>query len=606
MDLKWIYVNRPLADYLGMKREDMIGKHCSTANVEICGTAACAAECAKRGERETFFTRGGVSYRVSVEVLRGEGGEPIGFIEVMQDITAVQREARRRADAESEAKSMFLATMSHEMRTPLNAITGMTAIGKKSDDPAYKNYALTRIEEASSHLLAVINDVLDMSKIEANRLELAPVEFDFEGMLQKVIMVNTYRLNEKDQGFAVNVDSAIPAFIVGDDSRLAQVVTNLLSNAIKFTPNRGEIRLTASLLGEKDGLCELQVSVADNGIGIAPEQQDKLFEAFGQAENGISREYGGTGLGLAISKRIVELMGGGIKVESKPGHGSKFTFTVKVRAGQRDARSRLSPHVEWEKVRVLVADDSAVFREYFKESFERLGIRCETAEDGMEACRAIELGGGFSIYFVDWYMPEMDGILLTKWIKARGDKAPVILVSTAGWESLKNSSESSGAEKCLTKPLLSSTIVDCMNEFLGPQRKEDDFTPGGEFAGKRMLIAEDMDINREIMIALLDGTGLAIDCAGNGKEALDAIAGNPGLYGIVFMDVQMPVMDGLEATRRIRRLIAPGMQELPIVAMTANAFKEDVAACLAAGMNGHLGKPLDVGEVFATLRRYLL
>jgi CheY-like chemotaxis protein len=277
-----------------------------------------------------------------------------------------------------------------------------------------------------------------------------------------------------------------------------------------------------------------------------------------------------------------------------------------MRAGRRDARSRLSPLVEWDKIRVLVADDSAVFRGYFRESFERLGISCETAEGGLEACRIIEQKGGFSIYFVDWYMPEMDGILLTKWIKAREDKAPVILVSTAGWESLKNSSESSGAEKCLSKPLLSSTIVECMNELLAPKRIDEEHSPGGEFAGKRMLVAEDVDINREIIIALMDGTGLAIDCAANGKEALDAIAGNPGIYDIVLMDVQMPVMDGLEATRRIRRLIAPAAGELPIIAMTAHAFKEDVTACLDAGMNGHLGKPLDVDEVFATLRRVLL
>ena len=604
-DMKWIYVNQALADHLGMKREDMLGMPCSTCDIDICGTEACAAECAKRGERETFFTRGDRSFRVNVEKLKGKDGETVGLVEVVQDITVVQQEARRIADAESEAKSMFLATMSHEMRTPLNAITGMTAIGKKSDDPAYKNYALSRIEEASAHLLAVINDVLDISKIEANRLELAPVEFDFENMLQKVIAVNAYRLNEKDQSLIVNVDSSIPAFLVGDDKRLAQVVTNLLSNAIKFTPNSGEIRLGAVLLGEEDGLCELQITVTDNGIGIAEEQQEKLFEAFGQAENGISREYGGTGLGLAISKRIVEMMGGEINVCSKLGHGARFTFAVKVRAGRRDARSRLSPQVEWDKVRVLVVDDSAVFREYFRESFARLGVSCEIARGGLEACQIIEKQGGFSIYFVDWYMPEMDGILLTKWIKARGDKAPVILVSTAGWESLKNSSASSGAEKCLQKPLLSSAVVECMNEFLGSERKDDELESEGEFAGKRVLIAEDVEINREIVIALLGGTGIRIECAENGKKALEAVADNPGRYDLVLMDMQMPVMDGLEATRRIRRLKGREYTELPIVAMTANAFKEDVTACLNAGMNGHLGKPLDVGEIFSVLRKYL-
>jgi signal transduction histidine kinase/DNA-binding response OmpR family regulator len=507
--------------------------------------------------------------------------------------------------AASEAKGNFLATMSHEMRTPLNAIIGMTAIGKRSTDMEIKNYTLEKIDDASTHLLGVINDILDMSKIEANKLELSPIEFNFERMLQKVITVINFRMAEKRQQFSVNVDTKAPPLLISDDQRLAQVITNLLSNAVKFTPVEGEICLTVSLLGKTPDLCELRVEVADNGIGISPEQQKKLFSAFEQAESGISREFGGTGLGLAISRRIIELMDGRIWIESEIGKGSRFIFTIRVPYGEENLRSQLTSNVQWQDLRVLAVDDSPLMCQYFSGIFDQLGIHCEVTGDGHEACRIIKENGGFDIYFIDWRMPGMDGLELTKWIKSNGIRGKVILFSSAELEEVREASLRSGADKCLIKPFLSSTIIDCLNECFGTSGKHESHEHDNQFAGKTLLIVEDIEINREILLSLLENTGLNIDCAGNGEEAVARITAAPEKYDIVFMDMQMPVMDGLEATRRIRALSAPRCKEIPIIAMTANVFKDDVEHCLAAGMNDHVGKPINIDEVFEKLRKVL-
>ncbi|MCL2009981.1 MAG: ATP-binding protein [Synergistaceae bacterium] len=403
---------------------------------------------------------------------------------IMRDVYDKQRAgALERALAANKAKSEFMSNMSHEMRTPLNAITGMATIGGNAAGTERKDYALKKIKSASAHLLSVINDVLDISKIETNMLELTPVEFDFENSLQKVASLLSFQMEEKQHRFSFDVNGKIPFLVIGDEQRLAQVITNLLSNAVKFTPEGGEISLKASLAGEKNGVCELLVEVSDSGIGISAEQQDKLFLPFSQVESGSNRKYGGTGLGLAISKRIVELMGGEIRVESELGKGSRFIFTVKMPRGRK------------------------------------------------------------TVY-------------------------------------LQPDAENSGQ----------SEFPECA---------------GGEFACKKLLLVEDIELNREILISLLEDTGLAIDVAENGREALDMVAADYGKYDMVFMDIQMPEMDGLEATRRIRALPAAGEERLPIVALTANVFKEDIDNCLAAGMDDHVGKPVDIDIVFEKLRKYL-
>ncbi len=548
------------------------------------------------------------SFMLANAVIRND--EALVRLEMKQSLQAYSIELKNaltEAQSASRSKSEFLSSMSHEMRTPLNAVIGMTAIGLRSAEAERKNYALEKIEEASTHLLGVINDILDMSKIESGKLELSPVEFNLEQMLQKVVTVISYRVNEKQQQFTVNVDGNVPRFVIGDDQRLAQIITNLLANAAKFTPKDGEIHLGISLLGEESGINEVRFEVADSGIGISPEQQAKLFQSFQQAESGISREYGGTGLGLAISKRLVEMMGGRIWVESEPGEGARFIFTAKMPNTAKNLRSLLRPGVNWDSVRVLVVDSAASVRRQFRETFERLGVECVTVEDGVAAHDAIEEHADFDVYFIDVHAAGVNNVMmLPAWIRSRGERSAIILTSDSDWEGLQEAVLRSGADKGLIKPILSSALIDCMNECLGNPDTNQALDNNNEFAGKTLLLAEDIDINREIVVSLLADTGLQIDCAENGRDALTLMEANPNKYDMVFMDMQMPIMDGLEATRQIRALSAPWSKEMPIIAMTANVFKDDVANCMNAGMNDHMGKPIDFEEMMGKLRKYLL
>jgi CheY-like chemotaxis protein len=459
------------------------------------------------------------------------------------------------------------------------------------------------------HLLGVINDILDMSKIEANKFTLSPVSFDFEKTLQKVVNVINFRVDEKRQNFTVHVDKNIPCTLVGDDQRLTQVITNLLSNAVKFTPEFGAIHLDARLLKEEDGVCILQIQVSDTGIGISSEQRSRLFTSFVQAESSTTRRFGGTGLGLAISKRIVEMMGGRIWVDSELGKGSTFAFIAPMARGTEEHRALLNPGVNWDNVRILAVDDTPDILEYFGEIAERLGVTCDVAAGGEEACSLIERNGSYDIYFVDWKMPGMDGIALSRWIQGRKTgNSVVIMISAAEWNTIEEEAKAAGVKKFLPKPLFASSVADCINECLAAGSLLAAEVGSGEvdsFKGYCLLLVEDMEINQEIVLALLDSTGLEIDCAGNGVEAVKLYSEAPDKYDMIFMDVQMPKMDGYEATRRIRALDVPGAGEVPIVAMTANVFREDVEKCLEAGMNDHVGKPLDFDEVLDKLRKYL-
>ncbi|MCL2125115.1 MAG: ATP-binding protein [Oscillospiraceae bacterium] len=439
------------------------------------------------------------------------------------------RELKDVAETASRAKSEFLANMSHEMRTPLNAIIGMTAIGKRSGEIHGKDTALGKIGDASSHLLGIINDVLDMAKIEANKLVLSPIEYDFEKMLQKVITVVNFRMEEKQQTLSVRIDPDIPDFVLGDEQRMIQVITNLMSNAAKFTPKGGAISIEASLLEEGDEDCMVRINVTDNGIGISPEQKEKLFIAFEQAESGTSREYGGTGLGLVISKSIIELMGGNIQIESELGKGSSFIFTALLGYGKNPSLASTYRGGE--------------------------GDALDADADGS--------GGG-----------------------------------TGGGAGAGGANSGVGAGAGAGAGILSGGA----NSSTGGANINID----GIFKGKRLLIAEDIEINREILISLLEDTGLCIDCAENGKEALDMVTSAPELYDLVLMDMQMPKMDGLESTKQIRAHPSMCGIGLPIIALTANVFKDDINACLAAGMDDHLGKPLDIDRVFDILRKYLM
>jgi signal transduction histidine kinase/DNA-binding response OmpR family regulator len=545
-------------------------------------------------------------------------GQAVCFCIMIYDLTVSTTllAAKEAAEEASRAKSDFLANMSHEIRTPMNAVIGMTAIGKAAAEVERKDYCFGKIEDASTHLLGVINDILDMSKIEAGKLELSPASFDFEKMLQRAVNVINFRVDEKRQTLTVRLDKRIPRILIGDDQRLTQVIANLLSNAVKFTPEEGSIHLRTRFVEEEGDRFTMQVSVTDSGIGISEEQQGRLFTSFEQAESSTSRKFGGTGLGLAISRRIVEMMGGHIRVESELGKGSTFIFTVQVMRSTEADQDLLSPGVNWKSIRLLAVDDEEATREYFTELSQRFGINCHIAASGEEAVELIMQGNSYDMYFIDWKMPGMNGIELTRKIRAAsqasgGGKSIVTMISAAEWRAIEADARAAGVDKFLSKPLFASAIADLINECIGSAdsiRAEDAGADlPGIFAGRHILLAEDMEINREIVLALLEPTGLSIDCAENGVKAVELFSANPARYDMIFMDVQMPEMDGLEATRRIRQFEAEShIPHIPIIAMTANVFQEDVEKCLLAGMDGHVGKPLDMEEVLDRLRKYLV
>ena len=564
----------------------------------------------ERGDRTRRFV-------AKATPLRAESGSIASSIIMMHDITEIRRaqiaaeEALAAAEEASLAKTTFLSNMSHEMRTPMNAIIGMTSIGRGSSDMERKDYCFGKIDEASVHLLGVINDILDISKIEARKFELSPSEFNFEAMLRRAVNVINIRAEEKEQILDVRIAENVPPELFGDDQRIMQVVTNLLSNAVKFTPSGGLIRLNVTVEEQLSQECVLRVIVSDSGIGIAKEQQARLFSSFEQADGSTARRYGGTGLGLAISKSIVEMMGGQIGVESEPGLGSTFSFTIKlgIVTGSREKRSLLSPDVNLKNLKVLVVDDSAEILDYFLDISERLGFQCDAAIGGREALSLMDMREGYDIYFVDWKMPEMDGIELSRRITERniGDSV-IVMFSGVEWSVVEEQAKDAGVHKFIPKPLFPSTIADIINDCLGTSDADaasPDAARVSIFKGRRVLFAEDVELNREIVISLLESTELELVIAENGIQAVEIFEQDPMLYDMVLMDIQMPEMDGYTATRVIRAMDFPWAKAVPIVAMTANVFREDVERCFEAGMNDHIGKPIDIGIVINKLKHYL-
>lgn len=554
------------------------------------------------------------SYTIHFTPMLDENGECMGSMALFHDMTELMN-AKEEAEKASQAKSNFLSNMSHEMRTPMNTIIGMAGIGKAAELIERKDYCLHKINEASTHLLGIINDVLDMSKIEVGRFELSETECNFERLLMRIVNVVNLRLEETNSEFIVDMDRNIPEYFFCDEQRLAQIITNLLSNAVKFTPENGIIKLGAKKLDKADGLCILQIEISDNGIGISEQEQLKLFKPFVQADGSISRKFGGTGLGLAISKHAVEMMGGHIHVESVLGKGSNFIFTIKVRPSETKEITILPAGVNWGDLRILAVDNSPEVLDYFKTLSESIGFQCELVQDRDKACELVSNStlAPFHVIFVACKNPEMDDIETARQMKALcGDDSIIaIMISANRWRFVEDEACKAGISKLIYKPLFSSSIIDCIKASL-PEFKKSAHTTSltqnneGCFAGYKVLLAEDMEINREIALALLENTGISIDCAENGLIAFDMVEQSLDTYDLILMDIHMPEQDGHETTRKIRALNTPKAKEIPIVAMTADVFREDIELCMASGMDDHLGKPLDIAVVISKLRKYLL
>ncbi|GHU64559.1 hypothetical protein AGMMS49983_10530 [Clostridia bacterium] len=550
-------------------------------------------------------------YKISITPMVDLNGKAEGAIVIFNDITE-EKNAREAAVRASSAKSDFLANMSHEMRTPMNAIIGMTSIALGSDDALRKNYCLGKISDAATHLLGIINDVLDISKIEANMLELSEHDFSFEKMMQKIATVLAFTMDAKNIDFRVRIDPSVPDAIRADEQRMSQVITNFLSNAAKFTPEGGRVLLAASRAGtDADKEIDfIRISVSDTGIGISEEFMPRLFNSFEQADNSVSRKYGGTGLGLAISKKIVELMGGTLNVDSVAGEGSTFSFVVGVKKARAFGGQSLPQNVNWVNLRVLAVDDSAEARMHFDATAEALDFACDTAKDAREALEMIERADpGYDIIFADWKMPGMDGLEFAKEIKRRGaGHAVVVMISSSEWSEIADRAKEAGVDGFIPKPLFTSALTDMINNLMAQPGDESEVgseESEHEFEGVHILLVEDVDINREIVESLFEETGAIITSAENGLEAVEKFAETPGLYDVIFMDIHMPVKDGYAAAREIRAMDIPRAKTIPIIAMTANVFKKDVDKCLACGMNDHVGKPIDIEEVFVKLRRQL-
>ena len=613
VNINWVFINTAAEKLLGKKLDDVIGLPCNKLNSSICNTKYCAIENAKRGQKQTRLVHKGNSYQVDTEILKNINGETTGYIEIMQNITRMELLIKQQAEAvaANQAKSNFLANMSHEIRTPMNAIIGMTAIGKNTTDVQRKNYTFSKIDDASKHLLGVINNILDMSKIEAGKFELSPTEFIFEKMLQRVINIINFRAVTKKQQLMVHIDSRIPIYLICDDQRLAQVITNLLGNAVKFTPEDGSISLMVRFISEADNLCSMQVEVRDTGIGIRPDQQAILFFPFQQADSNIARNFGGSGLGLSISQNIIHMMGGNLWVESEQGKGTSFFFTFKALRGTNKRNIRNSTMIEKLKsLHILVIDDDQEILAYFKNTMRGYGLNCDVAINGEQGLAIAEENVMYNAYFLDWKLQDMDSLVLAGILKAMYSNvnSKIIMLLDAEWNELEDNMKNAGIDYFLPKPLFPSAILSILsdsddNELYKPEDANANIE--GAFRDHHIMLVEDLEINREIIVTLLEPTNISIDNATNGAEAIQLFKTNPNKYDLILMDIQMPIIDGYEATRQIRALDCPQSAEIPILAMTANVFNEDIEKCLNAGMNDHLGKPLNFDEMLEKLRQYL-
>jgi len=561
-------------------------------------------------------------YRGSfISMERSPQGKLLHVIFALQEITAEKeaqaqaqtalQDAYEAANRANHAKSDFLARMSHDIRTPMNAIIGMTAIAASHlDDRERVKNCLQKITASGKHLLTLINEVLDMSKIESGKLQLSEEEFNLHELIDNMLAIIQPQVDGKGHTLKVLFNNLEHEDVVGDSLHIQQVLVNIMGNSVKYTPQGGTLRLSVTEKAiDRPNIGCYEFVFEDNGIGMSKEFVERIFEPFSRENETSNNHVQGTGLGLSIVANIVKMMGGDIRVESTQGQGSRFTVTLLLRL-QEDRFVSFADSVE---LPILVVDDQRESCESTCMLLEELDIKSDWALNGQEALMKIQAAqakGGYFAVIVDWKMPETNGIETVRAIRnITAQSMPIILLSGYDWSDIEEEARAAGINEFISKPLFKSRLSHLLKSLIEGDTDGNSLLEqisGSTFSGQRILLAEDNEINTEIAIEIFGHIGLTVDHAWNGKEALDMLtASEPGYYQMVFMDIQMPEMNGYEATRSIRGTGRGDLAEIPIIAMTANAFSEDVRAAMDAGMNQHIAKPLDVKQLMAVLRKWL-
>ena len=522
--------------------------------------------------------------------------------QALNDALAVAEEANK-------AKTAFLSNMSHEIRTPMNAIIGLDSIAL--NDPGISDTTrdqLQKIGASAQHLLSIINDILDMSRIESGRMVLKNEEFSFPKLVEQVNTIFSGQCAEKGLVYDCCVKGHVDDYYIGDNMKLRQVLINILGNAVKFTPEGGSVNLGIERIAQFDGKTTLRFVISDTGIGMSKEFLPRIFDTFSQEDSSATNKYGSSGLGLAITKSIVEMMNGNIEVDSEKGVGTTFTVTVTLRDSDRAPGDDDDDEIHPQQLSVLIVDDDSIACEHARIVLENVGIASDSALSGSEAIEMVRLRHArrepYNLILIDWKMPDMDGVETTRRIRSIiGDETAVIILTAYKWDDILEEALQAGVDSFLAKPLFASSVLEHFKEALKKRNVVvSDRANKADLAGRRILLAEDVPINAEIMQMVLQARDIQVELAENGRVAVQMFESKPeGYYDAILMDMRMPEMDGLQATTAIRSLDRPDVRSIPIIALTANAFDEDVQRSLQAGLNAHLSKPVEPELLYETL-----